>query len=67
VVQVHLDLSEPQRHLVSVHIQVQPRLARMRLALPGWTPGSYLIRDYVRLLEGLDAEQGGQPLTLERL
>lgn len=67
MVQVHLDLSEPQRHLVSVHIQVQPRLARMRLALPGWTPGSYLIRDYVRLLEGLDAEQGGQPLPLQRL
>jgi predicted metalloprotease with PDZ domain len=67
VVQVHLDLSDPQQHLVSVQIQVQPRLGRIRLALPGWTPGSYLIRDYVRLLEGLEAEQGGQHLVLQRL
>ncbi len=27
--------------------------------LPGWTPGSYLIRDYVRTLEGLSASQAG--------
>ncbi len=67
MVQVHLDLSDPQQHLVSVQIQVQPRLGRIRLALPGWTPGSYLIRDYVRLLEGLEAEQGGQHLVLQRL
>ena len=67
MVQVHLDLSEPQQHLVAVQIQVAPRLARMRLALPGWTPGSYLMRDYVRQLEGLVAEQGSQVLELQRL
>jgi predicted metalloprotease with PDZ domain len=67
VVQVHLDLSEPQQHLVAVQIQVAPRLARMRLALPGWTPGSYLMRDYVRQLEGLVVEQGGEALELQRL
>jgi predicted metalloprotease with PDZ domain len=67
VVQVHLDLSEPQQHLVSVQIQLAPRLARMRLALPGWTPGSYLMRDYVRQLEGLVVEQSGQVLELQRL
>ena len=67
MVQVHLDLSEPQQHLVAVQIQVAPRLARMRLALPGWTPGSYLMRDYVRQLEGLVVEQGGEALELQRL
>ena len=67
MVQVHLDLSEPQQHLVAVQIQVAPRLARMRLALPGWTPGSYLMRDYVRQLEGLVVEQGSQVLDLQRL
>ena len=67
MVQVHLDLSEPQQHLVTVQIQVAPRLARMRLALPGWTPGSYLMRDYVRQLEGLVVEQGSQVLELQRL
>ena len=67
MVQVHLDLSEPQQHLVAVQIQVAPRLARMRLALAGWTPGSYLMRDYVRQLEGLVVEQGSQVLELQRL
>jgi predicted metalloprotease with PDZ domain len=26
--------------------------------MPGWTPGSYLIRDYVRTLEDLQVWQG---------
>jgi len=67
VVQIHLDLSEPQQHLVAVQIQIQPRLSRMRLALPGWTPGSYVIRDYVRQLEGLAVEQDGLALEPQRL
>ena len=39
----------------------------MRLRLPAWTPGSYLIRDYVRNLEGLTARQGEHALPLRRL
>jgi predicted metalloprotease with PDZ domain len=39
----------------------------MRLQLPGWTPGSYLIRDYVRQLESLQVLQGSQALRLQRL
>ena len=67
MVQVHLDLSDPQQHLVAVEIRVQPRLASMRLALPGWTPGSYLIRDYVRQLESLQVMQGSEPLAFNRI
>ena len=67
MVQVHLDLSDPQQHLVAVAISLKPRLARMRLALPGWTPGSYLIRDYVRQLESLKVLQDGLERPLQRL
>lgn len=67
MVQVHLDLREPQQHLVAVRITLQPRLARLRLALPGWTPGSYLIRDYVRQLEALTVTQDGRARPLQRL
>jgi predicted metalloprotease with PDZ domain len=52
---------------VRASLRFQPRLSRLRLRWPGWTPGSYLIRDYVRTLEGLEAWQGGQRLALERL
>jgi predicted metalloprotease with PDZ domain len=38
------------------------------LALPAWTPGSYLIRDYARFLDRLTAvDADGQPLALEKL
>ena len=66
MVQVHLDLSEAREHLVGVCLRLEPRLARMQLQLPGWTPGSYLIRDYVRQLEALEARQNGSALSLIR-
>jgi predicted metalloprotease with PDZ domain len=67
VVHLQLDLSHPQTHQVGVVLRFRPAQSRQRLRLPAWTPGSYLIRDYVRLLEGLSAEQQGRPLSLQRL
>jgi len=67
VVQVHLDLTEPQQHRVAVSLRAPARLPVLRLQLPGWTPGSYLIRDYVRQLEQLQVSQAGQALPLQRL
>ena len=38
------------------------------LALPAWTPGSYLVRDYARFLDRLSARDAdGRPLALEKL
>ncbi len=38
------------------------------LALPAWTPGSYLIRDYARFLDRLEvADADGQALAVEKL
>ncbi|MCX5933089.1 MAG: DUF1257 domain-containing protein, partial [Cyanobacteria bacterium] len=54
-----LDLSEPHSHLVQVSLRCTPTTPVLRLRLPAWTPGSYLIRDYVRHLEGLEVRQGG--------
>jgi predicted metalloprotease with PDZ domain len=62
VVDLSLDLSEPQSHLVQVSLRCTPTMPVLRLRLPAWTPGSYLIRDYVRHLEGLEVRQGGQRL-----
>jgi hypothetical protein len=67
VVEVHLDLSDPASHRVGVSLRLKPRLARMRLQFPGWTPGSYLIRDYVRQLEGLEVRQGAHRLEAHAL
>jgi predicted metalloprotease with PDZ domain len=57
---VNLDLRQPTNHLVGVRLELTPGPEPLRLCLPAWTPGSYLIRDYVRHLEGLEVEQRGQ-------
>ena len=67
VPEVQLDLSAPSSQLVEVRITLEPRQGPFQLDLPAWTPGSYLIRDYVRQLERLQVCQGSRPLALERL
>ncbi|MDM7952187.1 MAG: PDZ domain-containing protein [Cyanobium sp. CZS 25K] len=64
---VQLDLREPHRHLVRVTLHLTPRCLQPELRLPAWTPGSYLIRDYVRTLEGLEVFQGETPVSTSRL
>ncbi|MFM7170216.1 MAG: M61 family metallopeptidase [Cyanobium sp.] len=55
---LRLDLRAPQQHLVHVELSFVPSQRRLELRLPAWTPGSYLIRDHVRHLEGLEIWQG---------
>lgn len=64
--EVRLDLRQPQRQLVEVELSFPSRPHSQRLRLPAWTPGSYLIRDYVRTLEDLHAETAAGPLPLQR-
>ena len=61
-----LDLSQPQSHRFSVRLRFCAQQERESIALPSWTPGSYLERDYVRHLEGLQARVNGMPAQLER-
>jgi len=66
-VQIHLDLSQPKSHRALVSLTFLAPAPQVLLRLPGWTPGSYLIRDYVRQLEGLQLTQNGMPLAITRL
>ena len=63
---LQLDLRDANQHLVGVCVSHTPVHTTLRLSLPAWTPGSYLIRDYVRQLEGLRVSQQGIPLELRR-
>lgn len=63
---LHLDLRQASSHLVLAHLEVQPQRSSLRFALPAWTPGSYLIRDYVRQVEALEVRQSGQVLEARR-
>jgi len=64
---LQLDLRAANQHLVGVCVSHTPTQPTLRLSLPAWTPGSYLIRDYVRQLEGLRVNQQGTPLELRRI
>jgi predicted metalloprotease with PDZ domain len=63
----HLDLTACHQHLVRVRLSHTPTRSSLGFSLPGWTPGSYLIRDYVRQLEALTVVQAGQSLEPRRL
>ncbi len=62
-----LDLTACRQHLVRATLSLTPRSRVLRFRLPSWTPGSYLIRDYVRQLESLEVVQGGAVLPVRPL
>jgi len=67
VPELHLDLRRARSHRVDAELRVQPTSTRVGLALPRWTPGSYLLREYVGQLEGLLITQQGRPLSPRRI
>jgi predicted metalloprotease with PDZ domain len=61
-------LAEPRNHLVAVETSVgtadgSPLPDAIVLFMPVWTPGSYLVREYARNVEGLATESAGPALA----
>jgi predicted metalloprotease with PDZ domain len=52
-----LSIPEPSTHVVHVEMQVDASepLTALVLFMPVWTPGSYLVREYARHVEGFGA------------
>jgi len=62
-------LSFPQSHNQYVHVSLQLPVnsGQIELAIPSWTPGSYVIRDFATNLERLQATDGeGRLLNVEK-
>ena len=58
----------PHSHVFEVEAELDYPGPSVTLALPVWTPGSYLVREFARHLEGLRADDGeGAALPVERL
>jgi predicted metalloprotease with PDZ domain len=63
-----LSMPEPHSHLFHVEAELDRPGDALELVFPVWTPGSYLVREFARHLEGLTAEDGaGRRLPVERL
>jgi len=50
---------DPRTHLFHVAVTVsRPEAGPLRLCLPVWTPGSYVVREYARHVDDVTAEDG---------
>ena len=54
-------------HLFRVTLTVPAPAARQIVSLPVWIPGSYLVREFARHLQGLQARQGRRTLAVAQL
>ncbi|MBQ9578991.1 MAG: peptidase M61, partial [Ottowia sp.] len=59
--------ANPAAHRWQVEMHIAHAQAGQRVSLPVWTPGSYLVREFSRFLDGLRAECGGKPCAIERV
>jgi len=54
-------------HLFDVELHIAQPAAQQLLSLPVWIPGSYLVREFSKNLQGLKATQNGEPVTVQQL
>ncbi|CAM3469751.1 peptidase M61 [Polaromonas hydrogenivorans] len=57
-------------HLFRITLTIASPAALQRVSLPVWIPGSYLVREFSKNLQGLQAHQGSRspaPLAVEQL
>src|SRR5437660_11359625 len=62
-----VSLADPSAHLLEVKMTIRaasdgPLPSPLTLSMPVWTPGSYLVREFARHVEGFSASSDGAPL-----
>ncbi|CAN5225108.1 PDZ domain-containing protein [soil metagenome] len=63
-----LSMSQPHAHYFEVELKITDlKQDQLDLKMPTWTPGSYLIREFSRNVEGLEARGAGQNLSAEKI
>ncbi len=62
-----VECADRHAHLFAVTLTIDAPAARQRVSLPVWIPGSYLVREFAKNLQGLTAAQGKRKLAVEQL
>jgi len=63
-----VSIPNPADHLIHVTMTIPDVAAPLDVALPCWTPGSYLMREFARQIEALDAHSlDGHALTCRKV
>ncbi|HZT08471.1 MAG TPA: PDZ domain-containing protein [Chloroflexota bacterium] len=55
-------MPRPATHLLNVSVEIDGPGDAVELRFPVWTPGSYMVREFARHVQGFRAEAGGNPL-----
>lgn len=67
-VEHQLGFDNRKNQYVDVRLSIPVQMAEVTLAMPSWTPGSYLIRDYAAQVESLRASgQSGKTLAVSKI
>ena len=60
-----VEIGDLHAHLFHITLTIARPAALQRVSLPVWIPGSYLVREFAKNLQGLQAQQGkGSPAAL---
>ena len=59
--------ADPHAHLFAVTLTIKRPTAMQRVSLPVWIPGSYLLREFSKNLQELQARQGRARVALTQL
>ncbi|GAA4450732.1 PDZ domain-containing protein [Nibrella saemangeumensis] len=70
-----LSMPQPQTHFFEVEMRLSnfagltslKKNGYVDVKMPVWTPGSYLIREYARNVEGFTAQSGGKALPAQKI
>ncbi|MCU0773570.1 MAG: peptidase M61 [Ideonella sp.] len=67
LVEYRIDVADAAAHRFAVTMTVPRPPATLRLGLPVWIPGSYLVREFARHLGPIEALQGRRRVALEAI
>ena len=62
-----VQLHDLHAHLFAVTLTLPQPAAKQRVSLPVWIPGSYLVREFSKSLQRLQAQQSGKTVELTQL
>ncbi len=66
-VHYHVSAQDLHAHLFAIELRVQAPTAQQQVALPVWIPGSYLVREFAKNLQSLQATQAGEAVAVRQL
>ena len=62
-----VQLHDLHAHLYRITLSIARPSAQQRVSLPVWIPGSYLVREFAKNLQNLQAQQCGHAITIQQL